>query len=114
MIAIGSSPYRLYDELIGVSHGQTDHTLLAYGPDQIVLGYLMYSVFQGDPKIHSIFVYPAYRRRGVATALVLHLQRTFPHQRLDWGFMTPLGQRLHTHVTTTLASHSRSTRPQPS
>lgn len=100
---------RLYDELIGSSHGQTDHTLLAYDTDGAVLGYLQYSVFRGQPLIHSIMVIQAYRRRGIGTMLVCHLQAHYPSVQLDWGWTTQLGEALKQRLAPSLfpqATHS--------
>jgi GNAT superfamily N-acetyltransferase len=59
------------------------------------MGYLDYQSAPGmNPLIAMVEVEPAYRRQGVATALVRRMQEDFPGQEIEWGMMTPEGVAL--------------------
>ncbi len=77
-------------------HGQHDFVLNAHdgGDLQTRIGYLSYSVFEGEPSVSYIFVEPARRNERVGSELVLELQRLYPDTCINFGFSTDDGTGL--------------------
>lgn len=92
-------PCRLYEESLGSDSDPIARMLIAYLDDTVV-GYLFYAVSSDQLHLDSIIVHPPFRRRGVATQLLTHLIRRFPHHRIDWGDMTLAARRLRDALNT--------------
>lgn len=81
---------RMRVELFGVSPAA--HVTLAVGEDGTVAGMALwfrtFSTFLGRPGIwlEDLFVRPAHRRRGVASALIGHL-RSITDGRVEWAVL---------------------------
>ncbi len=71
--------------------GQHDFILVAKLDDQVA-GTLEYAEFEGQVNVHMINVMR--RREGVGTALVVELQRLYPDVEIDFGIVTPEGEKL--------------------
>lgn len=83
---------KIKQEVKASHHQQHDMRLTAY-TDQGVAGYLDYSEWRGEIKIHMIQVHQ--KRQGVGTALVKHLQSLYPVTEIDWGTTSELGTQLY-------------------
>ena len=59
---------KLTDECTGYHHGQTDCVIKAILDNQVI-GYLSYSIFEGQPNIQHVEVHEDFRRQGIATAM---------------------------------------------
>lgn len=81
------------DTSIGYQHGQTDMILTAY-LDGKEVGTINYSIYEGEPNIKMLEVNKEYRRMGIGTKMVKHLQKLFPDQEINIGMLTPDGSKL--------------------
>ena len=81
------------EELTGHYSGQSNLTLFAE-IDGKTVGTLEYAIFNGDPSISMVEVQPAYQRKGIGKAMVLHLQKQHPHKEIEWGMTTTDGTAL--------------------
>lgn len=76
-------------------HGQDDYVIYAYIPDtKVVIGKLLFSVFEGVPHINWIEVADEYKRQGIGTQLMKQLQKEFTYGKIRWGMTTPDGSEL--------------------
>lgn len=80
-------------ESTGSHHGQQNLRLVAYHNDEEV-GYIEYSVWQGEPAVQYIYVYPNKQGNKIGTAMVRRLQAEFPNTELSMGSLTPDGSKL--------------------
>jgi len=92
------SPVRLTNELINSHNSQLDLQILALIDDNRV-GELLYTVFEGTPRIENIEVYEDYRRRGIGSMMVRYLAEQFPGVEIEWSLMTGDGAAFHEAVT---------------
>lgn len=92
-------------ECRGAHHGQADMTLFAEIDGQAV-GRIEYSVFDDQPQVQWIKVQPAYRRKGIATAMAKQLQSEYPGTEIEWSNSTEMG-------TPFIASLNRDFTPTP-
>lgn len=92
-------------ECRGAHHGQSDMTLFAELNGEVV-GRIEYSVFDDQPQVQWIKVQPAYRRKGIATALAKQLQAEYPATEIEWSNSTEMG-------TPFIASLDRDFTPTP-
>ncbi len=98
----------LRNETFGHHHGQTDGAVIAWSRhgDGDKIGYLDWTLFEGDVFIKMISVEEPYRRQGVATAMYRKLQDEFPGARIDWGGLTEDGAALKDAVAPADAANS--------
>lgn len=83
------------DEVISVHSGQVDSRLsLIY--DGETVGYVDYSIYEGEPSINMIEVFHKGNRYG--THLIKKLQSMYPEQELNWGVTTEEGEALRTSL----------------
>lgn len=82
----------------GCGHGQID-CLLTWTKNGNVVAYISYALFEDRPYIQNIKVDDAHLRQGIATALVLELQKRHPEQEIDWGMLTENGSALYNALT---------------
>jgi hypothetical protein len=80
-----------HDEHRNHHHGQSDQTLRAFVGDRCV-GWIDYSVYQGEPSVQMIEVVD--QRRGYGSALIRKLQSMFPDTEIDMGMLTDDGMKL--------------------
>lgn len=80
-------------EVRGSHSGQVDLTMLFQQAGQ-TLGYIEYSVHQGDVHIQMIKVTPEERRKGLGREMLRALQREYPETEINVGGMTPEGSAL--------------------
>jgi GNAT superfamily N-acetyltransferase len=66
-------------ELTGSHNRQKDFELGVWNHGE-PMGYLNYSIFEGEVSVHYVFVRPDQRRRGIASALYKRLQEEYPGQ----------------------------------
>jgi len=86
------------EEVIGAHSGQLDAKIEAR-EDNKLAGYIEYSVYNEKPAIKYIHTEDDFKRQGVATAMLQHLQSLYPNQEIDWGMMTPDGVKLQESAT---------------
>lgn len=86
------------EEVIGAHSGQLDAKIEAR-EDNKLAGYIEYSVYNEKPAIKYIHTEDDFKRQGVATAMLQHLQSLYPDQEIDWGMMTPDGVKLQESST---------------
>ena len=75
----------------GAYSGQIDMTLSAFD-NGVEIGYIDYSVYQGEPHVQMIKVKD--RRKGYGRALIKKLQSMFPGIEIDFGSLTTDGAAL--------------------
>jgi GNAT superfamily N-acetyltransferase len=77
------------------AYGQNDYEIVARDGTAIA-GVLSYSVprFEKVAHINHIEVVPAYRQQGVGQQLIKQLLKHTIGRKIQWGTMTPEGQRL--------------------
>lgn len=90
----GNPVHRITREHVNSHSGQDDYEIGAWDKNNDILGVLEYSEFDGIPSIKMIRVVPKYRRKGVATKMVRHLEKLYPDKEIVWGLMTDEGNRL--------------------
>lgn len=73
---------------------QQDAILRAVDGDNNLLGSLSFSVYEGVPSVQMLDVFPAYQRKGVATALLKELQNQFPNETIELGMSSGEGSKL--------------------
>jgi GNAT superfamily N-acetyltransferase len=78
---------------IDFHHDQHDYELRAIILGKVV-GYIRYVVYQDEVHLSMIKVHEDYRRKGIATQLVKHLQKMFPNTEIQKGSMTDDGSKL--------------------
>ena len=89
---------------MGGHHGQDDFRLFALKPGEIeptdenVLGYLDYSLYEGNVHVNMIAVPDQLQRQGIGTALWGEVQRLWPDAKFPRGFMTKAGRALRESV----------------
>lgn len=71
-------------------HGQDDFILLA-ARDGLCVGSIEFTLYQGDVSVSMIEVKPEFRRNGIATAMIVHLQQLYPSVPIDFGFASEEG-----------------------
>jgi len=86
---------RFNPECYGAHHQQIDMLLWAYGEGGRPIGYIDYSVFDGEVHINYLEVPEALRRRGIAAALYGALKREEAGRPINWGLMTSDGYALY-------------------
>lgn len=80
-------------EARGFYSGQQDLTL-SITVDKKVVGYVDYSVFEGDVHIQMIKVLPEYRRQGLGREMLRMLQKEYPDTEINVGSTTEDGAKL--------------------
>jgi len=93
----GKSNAVLSWHLTGAHHGQTDESCVATLGDEVV-AFMDVSVYCGAPRINFIQVEPPYRRAGIASRMVVELQRRYPETEIGWGYMTDSGRELRRSI----------------
>lgn len=81
-------------------HGQLDCSLL-FKINDVVVGYLDYSVYEDKPAIQMVKVDKNFRRNRIATQLLLALQARHPETEIDWGSLSGNGVSLKTFLPVT-------------
>jgi len=76
--------------MTGYRSGQSDHRISAKQGKTLV-GYVDFSVYEGEPNIKYIFVSPDFRRQGIATKLMQAVQREYPDANINLGMATDMG-----------------------
>jgi hypothetical protein len=72
---------------------QSDNVLNAYeGGTQV--GYVSYSVYQGEVFIKLLKVFDQFKRKGYGTALMKKLQSLYPGVEINLGMLSPEGAKL--------------------
>lgn len=82
------------DENRGFHHGQSDNTLIAYSPPGNPVGYLEYSIYDGEVSVQYLHVAEDKRRNGFGKALLLELQKRNPGIGIDLGMSSKEGSAL--------------------
>lgn len=82
------------NEMVGYHHGQSDMVLRAK-IDGKQVGFIDYSVYDGKPYLKMIEVSPEFKRKGIATGMLKHLQSKYPDEEIEWGYMTDDGSKLY-------------------
>jgi GNAT superfamily N-acetyltransferase len=80
-------------EVRGSQSGQMDLTLTFWQSREVV-GYINYSVYQGEVHIQMIKVSPDHRRKGIGSEMLRALQREYPDTEIDVGSLTDDGAGL--------------------
>ena len=80
---------KIVPECIGASHGQTDCVLKAYFEERIV-GYISYSIFQGETHVKYIEVAEDMKRQGIASQLAKALEEE-SDGKINWAMSTDEG-----------------------
>lgn len=79
------------DTVIDAHSGQLDGRLYAKDNDGNILGYMDYTEYDNTPSISMVEVDPAYRRKGIGSALYKKLQSLYPDKELGTSGTTPDG-----------------------
>ena len=82
------------EELINHHHGQSDLKLKAFDEKGDLMGYIEYSEFEDKPSVQYIKTLPEHSRKGVATNLLLELQKKYPDVEIGLGYSTDDGSKL--------------------
>lgn len=56
-----------------------------------IVGKLNYGVYENEPNVKMLEVAPKWRRLGIATKLLKHLQQLYPDTEIELGYATKLG-----------------------
>ena len=88
---------RILDEALGAHNGQIDMLMQAVR-EELTVGTLRYSIFEGRPHISMIEVLEDYRRQGIATQMLRYLQGQYPDEEIEWGYLTEDGSALYRAV----------------
>lgn len=64
-------------EHVASQHGQRDYTMLAYDGN-VAVGYVDYTIFQGELSIRMVEVRDTYRRRGIGRQMIAEVAREHP------------------------------------
>ena len=86
------------EETTGSHHGQTDNRLHAC-LDDLKVGRIDFVDFESALHIHFIITAEAYRRQGIATAMMLELQRRYPHSPISPALTTSEGDKFFRSLT---------------
>lgn len=81
------SELEFYETCRGYHHGQTDCALLVSKNGQYV-GILDFVLYNEECYIENIIVKENQRRKGIATALIKELTKTYEYQALKWSWLT--------------------------
>jgi GNAT superfamily N-acetyltransferase len=79
----------------GYSHGQHDGYIIARNEEGLGMGYLDFSIYEGEALIKMVEVKPEYRRLGIGIMLVKRLEQEVGKGNIDWGGLTDDGKELH-------------------
>ena len=101
--------FNIWTEYTGGYKDQEDYMKIAYVGDNWIdendkiikknlLGYLEYSVYDGEAYIQMIEVRQSEKRKGIATALIQSLQHDY--KDINWGYTTEEGTRLKRYIDT--------------
>ena len=77
------------------SHGQHDGYIIARNEEGLGMGYLDFSIYEGEALIKMVEVKPEYRRLGIGIMLVKRLEQEVGKGNIDWGGLTDDGKELH-------------------
>lgn len=88
---------QILDEVLDAHHGQIDMLMQAV-QGELTVGTIRYSIFEGRPHISMIEVLEDYRRQGIATQMLRHLQGQYPDEEIEWGYLTEDGSALYRAV----------------
>lgn len=94
---ISSTPmpnYTIKTDYTDSHDNQQDAILRAVDGDNNLLGSLSFSVYEGIPSVQMLDVFPAYQRKGIATALLKELQNQFPNETIELGMSSGEGSKL--------------------
>ena len=97
-VAVDTNNLKILEKVQEQNHGQLDVIMTAYNGETPV-GFIKYSLFEDVPLIDLIEVMPSYRRQGIATKLLQHLQAQYPTAEIKWGLLTEDGKALYEAVT---------------
>lgn len=90
-------PLAFYNDVTNYSHWQLDGTLYAVREQDETLehppsvGYVSWTIYQGELSIRFVHVEPEYRRLGIGTQLIQKLREEFPKEKYVPGMKTDLG-----------------------
>ncbi|MCK5607524.1 hypothetical protein KAR91_36915 [Candidatus Pacearchaeota archaeon] len=73
-----ASAIKFRSEMMGHHHGQSDMQMSAFNAKGVRIGYVNYTLFEGDISIKMVEVSKKYRRRGIATRMYRRIIREHP------------------------------------
>lgn len=82
------------DQVIDV-YGDEIYKEMALIKDGKIVGCISYSVYKGQPSIQMIKVADDEKRKGYGTKLIKQLQKEYPDQEINFGWMTDEGSALY-------------------
>lgn len=84
--------YRL--EHLGVNSGQDDMELGLYNADtDDILGYVSYTLYNGELTVKNIVVHPDYRRLGLGSRMMQYIKKEHPNYKYVQSGLSELGAK---------------------
>jgi GNAT superfamily N-acetyltransferase len=78
------------------AYGQDDYVIYAtLGVEKIVVGKLLFSIFENEIYVNYVEVDPDYRRQGIGKGLLNRLRQGFPDMNIHPGYTSEEGSSLY-------------------